>query len=473
MKNLLSSIFILTLTLNLFAQKDVPVKPWLDVSTKEAFKQGDDGTLQLYIKIKGSDYEACKVKAEKAAIYIAIFEGYDANVSANIPKTMPLAKESIYDQNLPYFDAFFADGGKYKSYVSKCDKHPNLLAEMKIDKKTVEANLIVTIRKGLLEQRLLDDKIIQPLVSNEVPPATVLVVPDDSYLDKGNYSKTIDAGGYPTTVYDLVNGSKNEGIETAINTIAAALTGEGKGLMKIEIADAQSALEVADAVNEMSSGSTARKLSPSEVLNNKANWDYTIKLNVKEEVSGTARNLTIEMKIVDMYTLTSETAKPITMVLSSSGNKNQQIERVLNGAIDELRTKIATSYKKKVDVGLEGKVNYYISSNSKGNFNTSVTLANGTSAKMGDVVLQVIRKLSDTKSPPQIDGTGTDLTRSFKNVIIPFETIIKDLDGVDMKIKNTFTDLGTQIESKLKSYYPSITVTTVPRRGTLDVYLKF
>ncbi len=473
MKKLFGSIALVAFTMTGFAQKDVPVKPWLDVSTKEAFKQGDDGTLQLYIKMKGSDYEACKVKAEKAAIYIAIFEGYDANVAANIPKTGPLAKESVYDQNLAYFDAFFADGGKYKSYISKCDKHPTMIAEMKLDKKTIEANLIVTIRKGQLEQRLLDDKIIQPLVSNDVPPATVLVVPDDSYLDKGNYSKTIDAGGYPTTVYDLVNGSKNEGIETAINTVAAALTGEGKGLMKIEIADAQSALEVADAVNEMSSGSTARKLSPSEVLNNKANWDYTIKLNVKEDVSGTARNLTIEMKIVDMYTLTSETAKPITMVLSSSGNRNQQIERVLNGAMDELRTKIATSYKKKVDVGLEGKVNYYISSNSKGNFNTAVTLANGTSAKMGDVVLQVIRKLSDTKSPPQIDGTGTDLTRSFKNVIIPFETIIKDLDGVDMKIKNTFTDLGTQIEGKLKSYYPALTVTTVPRRGTVDVYLKF
>jgi len=100
MKKLVGSIALVAFSITGFAQKDVPVKPWLDVSTKEAFKQGDDGTLQMYIKMKGSDYEACKVKAEKAAIYIAIFEGYDANVAANIPKTGPLAKESVYDQNL-------------------------------------------------------------------------------------------------------------------------------------------------------------------------------------------------------------------------------------------------------------------------------------------------------------------------------------------------------------------------------------
>jgi len=128
MKKLFASLAFVAFSATGFAQKDVPVKPWLDVSTKEAFKQGDDGTIQLYIKIKGSDYEACKVKAEKAAIYITIFEGYNANVDKNIPQTAALAKESVYDQNLPYFDAFFADGGKYKSYISKCDKHPTMLA---------------------------------------------------------------------------------------------------------------------------------------------------------------------------------------------------------------------------------------------------------------------------------------------------------------------------------------------------------
>ena len=104
MKKLFASIAFVAFSATGFAQKDVPVKPWLDVSTKEAFKQGEEGQLQLYIKIKGSDYEACKVKAEKAAIYIAIFEGFEANTAANIPKTGPMAKESVVnaERQKPY-----------------------------------------------------------------------------------------------------------------------------------------------------------------------------------------------------------------------------------------------------------------------------------------------------------------------------------------------------------------------------------
>jgi len=65
MKKLFASLAFVAFSAAGFAQKDVPVKPWLDVSTKEAFKQGEEGQLQLYIKIKGSDYEACKVRLKK------------------------------------------------------------------------------------------------------------------------------------------------------------------------------------------------------------------------------------------------------------------------------------------------------------------------------------------------------------------------------------------------------------------------
>lgn len=476
MKKLLSVFVVILLTINAYAQKNSATKPWDDASTKEAFKQGDDGVMLLYIKIKGADYDDCKAKAEKAAIYIAIFQGYDANVAANIPKTAPLAKESVYDQNLSYFDAFFADGGKYKSYVTKSDKHPTLIAEMKIDKRTVEANIIVTIRKSALQQRLIDDHIIQPLIAQDVPSAIVLVIPDDSYMDTHGYVKNIDAGGYTTTTYDFVKAGKDPAYETAINTIAAALTGEGKGLKKIALGEAQSALETKDAEQEMAQGATARKLTAAEVLNNKASWDYTIKVKIKEEIDGTAVNYTIEMKIVDMYTLTEETAKPITMVLSSAGNRDQQIERVLLGAMDDLSNKIAANYRTKVSSGFNGKVNFYIGAKSKGNFNSSVTLSNGSSKIMGDLALAVLKQftLKEKDKQPQIEGAASELTRSYNNVWIPYEVTYKDALDTDVTETNSFQTLSSLYIQKATSLQiPGLKVTSVFHKGSVDFYFSF
>lgn len=476
MKYIISLLILVALSINAIAQKKSGTKPWDAASTKEAFKQGDDGVLLLYIKIQGSDYDDCKAKAEKAAIYIAIFQGYDANVDANIPKTGPLAKESVYDQNLSYFDAFFADGGKYKSYVTKSDKHPTMIAEMKIDKRTVEANIVVTIRKAALQQRLMDDHIIQPLIAQDVPPATVLVVPDDSYMDTHGYRKDVDAGGYTKPIYDFVRAGKDPAFETAINTIAAALTGEGKGLKKIELGEAQSALETKDAEQEMAQGGTARKLTAAEVLNNKATWDYTIKVNIKESIDGTAANYTIEMKIVDMYTLTSETAKPITMVLSSAGNRDQQIERVLLGSMEELSNKIAANYSTKVKSGFNGKAFFYIGSKSKGNFNSPVTLSSGASKSMGEIAMSLLKPfiLKDKDKQPQIEGSASDLSRVYSNVWIPYEVMVHDdINNTDEPATNTFEILGYAYKAKAEALIPNLKVTPVFHRGSIEFYFSF
>ena len=374
MKKIILSTLIFSF-INIFGQNLNENTPWKDVVAKKAFKQGDIDNSIINIKIKGKNTEECKLKAEKAAIYIVLFEGYDANVEKNIPKGLPLTKETVYDSKLDYFTRFFETNGKYKSYVTSVDFHPTEIPETKIDKRTVEANLIVIVRKKALYDYLSDPDIgiIKPTVSSDVPPATVLVIPDDSYLDKKGYVKEIDAGGYMTTTYNLVGGSKDKGIETAINIVASQLTGEGTGLQKLEIAEAQSSIEKKDALTEMESGPRKQKTTPSERLKNTANWDYSVKVNVKEEPSGsTGVSLTVELKIVDMYTNTSETALPITMVLSSGGDRKQQIQKVLAGAIDELRVKIGKKYQARVDKGIAGKVNFYATSK---NFDTQITIA--------------------------------------------------------------------------------------------------
>lgn len=474
MKYIISLLILVALSINAIAQKKSGTKPWDAASTKEAFKQGDDGVLLLYIKIQGSDYDDCKAKAEKAAIYIAIFQGYDANVDANIPKTGPLAKESVYDQNLSYFDAFFADGGKYKSYVTKSDKHPTMIAEMKVDKRTVEANIVVTIRKAALQQRLIDDHIIQPLIAQDAPAATVIIVPDDSYMDSHGYKKEIDAGGYMTTVYDYVRAAKDPAYETALKTIAAELTGQGKGMNKIDMAGIQSAIETKDANQEMAKGASARKLTAAEVLNNKATWDYTIKLNIKEEIDGTAVKYAIGIDILDMFTLKVETAKPINLQLSSSGNRDQQIERGLLGAMEELSTKIAANYKEKVEIGFNGKVNFYISSKSKGDFNSSITTGSGETGILGDVPYSILSQLTVPGKEPQVEGVASELTRSYNEVYIPFKVMYKAFGQPEKPITNSFETFGLNFIKKLDELkIQGLKITKTARKGTVDFFITY
>lgn len=474
MKKLLSLLVVLLLSFNAFTQKNSDLKPWQEAITKDAFKQGDDGVMWVYIKIRGTDFDDCKAKAEKAAVYLAIFEGYDQNTELNIPKTLKLAPVSLYQQHLDYFDPFFANGGTYKTFVPTSEAHPTLVPMMKIDKRTVEANIIVKIRKTALQQRLAEDHILQPTVGSQDVAATVIIVPDDSYMDSHGYRKDIDEGGTSSPVYDYVRAAKDPSYETALKTIAAALTGQGKGLTLIDVGSVQSALETKDAEQEMAKGASARKLTAAEVLNNKATWDYTIKLNIKEKIDGTAVEYTIGIDIVDMYTQSKETAKPIKLVLSSAGNRDQQIERGLLGAMEDISSKIALNYKAKVDTGFNGMVNFYISSKSKGDFNTPVNIG-GESSPLGEVVYSVLGELLVPEKTPTVEGVATEITKSYRSVWIPFKGV--RYNPVTKKEKpetNSFNLLATNFIRSLNALQiPGLTVTSKPRKGSVDFFFTF
>jgi len=472
MKKLFNIFVVLLLTSNAFAQKNSDIKPWVEASTKDAFKQGDDGVMWVYIKIRGTDFDDCKVKAEKAAVYLAIFEGYDQNTSENIPKTLPLAPASLYQQRLDYFDPFFANGGTYKTFVPTSEAHPKLIPEMKIDKRTVEANIIVKVRKTALQQRLYEDHILQPLVGSQDVAATVIIVPDDSYMDTHGYRKDINVGGVTTTIYDYLSAAKDPAYETALKTIAAALTGQGKAFNKIDIPGVQSALEVKEAEQEMAKGANARKLTPAEVLNNKATWDYTIKLNIKEEIDGTAVALTTGIDILDMYTLTVETAKPIILNLSSSGNRDQQIERGLLGAMDNITNIIDINYKAKIDTGFNGMVNFYISSKSKGDFNSSVNVG-GESSTLDVVLYSILEQFLVPIKTPTVEGVATELVKSYRNVWIPFKGMrYNAITKKEKQETNSFNLLSTNFMRSLTSLsIPGLSVISKPRKGSVDFYV--
>ncbi len=337
-------------------------------------------------------------------------------------------------------------------------------------------NIIVTININNLSQRLIDDHIIQPLIAQGVPPAKVLVVPDDAYMDSKGYVKIIDVGGVSTTIYDYVKAVKDEKLQGAIHFISAELTGEGKGLNAIEIGAAQSAIETKDANDEMATGLTKRKLTAAEVLNNRANWDYTIKVNLNEKTFGTQADYTLAMKIVDMYTLTSESVPDLTMRLSSADNREQMVTRLLRGSVAQLSNKIASNYGNKVKSGFNGKAYFYIASNSKGNFNSNITLSSGTSKSMGEIAMSLLKPfiLKDKDKQPQIDGQASDLSRAYNNVWIPYEVIVHDeINNTDDPTTNTFEILGYSYKTKAEALIPNLKVTPVFHRGSIELYFSF
>jgi len=220
----------------------------------------------------------------------------------------------------------------------------------------------------------------------------------------------------------------------------------------------------------MEDASRKIKLSASERLKNTANWDYTIKVDVSQTVDGTNRNINVKLKIVDMYTNKSEEVLPKSFNVSSSGDWKQQIQKPLSAAVEELRVKIGKLYSSRVANGIEGKVNFSISSKSKINFDEMITIGD-KQVKLADQVTKVLKSLSSKGKQPKLD-LEDKVAINFVNVTIPFEVTTTDDEGQPIKDKNSFQQLGTYINNKFTKQIPGIKVFTTASAGTLNVWLE-
>ncbi|MBP6459946.1 MAG: hypothetical protein KA264_07630 [Crocinitomicaceae bacterium] len=441
------------------------------------FMQANDGLVIIHVKIRGNNDEDARINAEKYAIYCVLFEGYVGVVSKNIPNSSALAGSSlVYDNNRPFFDDFFKDEvvkkqvnqGKYKSYIQSYKFHPTLNPSSPVGKKQVECNYVITIKRKLLYEYLTNPQVnIITAVSKDGPKPSVIVIPFDKYLDDKGYYKEIDEN---TVIYDLVNGCKDENLLQTISYLSSSLTGPGKSFNKIDIAQAQAAISMKDAVNEMSSGPRKVKVSASQRLKQTANWDYSIKVNVIKTVSGTARNIQILLKVVDMYNAHEVEVDPVNVNFSSADDENQQTNAALAGAIEALQGKIDLLNQEKMDKGFNGKVSFHLSSTSKLNFD-SETQVNDEAISINEYLSMLLLEFSDKINPPQLDGSTDPLTINYRDVIIPFWTTGKDLKGNVTKKVNSFAFTGSQIISILKKQFPESKFVKTENLGSVDIYL--
>jgi hypothetical protein len=153
------TLVVLVLTLNISAQKKIA--GYYNYKT-ECLGVELDGSQTLKAWGNGRNRDDAVEQAKKNAIRDVIFNGIregkqDCNQK---PLIFEVNAQEKYED---YFNAFFADGGEYKNYVSLRDERigDKLNRDRKKTSESVTNGLIVRILRAGLKVKLIADNIIK------------------------------------------------------------------------------------------------------------------------------------------------------------------------------------------------------------------------------------------------------------------------------------------------------------------------
>jgi hypothetical protein len=159
MKKIMITLVVLVLTLNISAQKKIA--GYYNYKT-ECLGVELDGSQTLKAWGNGRNRDDAVEQAKKNAIRDVIFNGIregkqDCNQK---PLIFEVNAQEKYED---YFNAFFADGGEYKNYVSLRDERigDKLNRDRKKTSESVTNGLIVRILRAGLKVKLIADNIIK------------------------------------------------------------------------------------------------------------------------------------------------------------------------------------------------------------------------------------------------------------------------------------------------------------------------
>ena len=130
----------------------------------EAVQQGVQGTYLIKVWSYSKKPDVAIEQAKKNAIHGIIFKGYAGKnrVEGQVPLTNNV---NLLDEHADYFDAFFADGGKYMKFVSLTNDGAVAAEDrMKVGKE-YKIGVVVTILKDALRADLESAGILKGLSS--------------------------------------------------------------------------------------------------------------------------------------------------------------------------------------------------------------------------------------------------------------------------------------------------------------------
>ena len=125
-----------------------------------------DGSQTLKSWGTGNSKNDAVEQAKKNAVHAMIFQGFNGNSGSGCPSQKPLTSNpALEDEKKEFFDAFFADGGKYMKFVSVSgDGQVAAEDRMKVGKE-YKVGVVVSVMYDLLRKDLEAAGIIKGLSS--------------------------------------------------------------------------------------------------------------------------------------------------------------------------------------------------------------------------------------------------------------------------------------------------------------------
>jgi len=159
MKNILVTLFVFALTFSAAAQKKTA--GFYSYKT-ECMGVELDGSQTLKAWGNGRNRADAVEQAKKNAMRDVIFNGIREGKQECNQKPL-IFEVNAQEKYEDYFNAFFADGGEYKNYVSLRDERigNKLSRDRKKTSESVTNGLIVRILRAELKAKLIADNIIK------------------------------------------------------------------------------------------------------------------------------------------------------------------------------------------------------------------------------------------------------------------------------------------------------------------------
>ncbi len=461
MKKILPLLAIFISSMAISQKKgDAATEPWFEEFSRAPFQQGMEGTLLIEIKNTGEDVATCIAKAKQQAVFAVIFTGYtEAN---NIPAAPALSPTDValYYEKQDFFKGFLSTPAQHGVFVPKAEPNPKKPVS-KIDKKTVEAHIIVTVEVERLRKNLEAQGLIKSAMMFGFKP-TVLIVPSYKWMKDNKYFRTEDNQGIPVEIYDFENACKDSKIYEALKAVANKLGGPNGAFEVKDMGQMLKDIAIREQINNARSQSKSE--SPIEVFYRvlKADLWIEVDLNVNSLEKGLKTQYLITLSAIDPYTASVAIPGKTIAKETAGDNSFQLMTNAMNGAVDEFKPNILSHFQNVATKGIQGKISFSLLDGLDFDFDTEIEYKD--SELPLKEVLAKITKLNTLPGLKENIGISSSLEYSAN---IPFE--YKDEDTGAME-KNSFTNVGNRIRSQVKKL--GYNVKTEPNGlGQIDIII--
>ena len=166
---LLAVAFLMVTATVLYGKKNERKESFKSWENYEIYtlKVGTPGTKYVKVWAYGKKEDDAIMQAKKNAVHACIFRGLPANTGEGANATPALVRDnSVWENNLDYFEKFFAPGGDWLAYINVTSDggKPSGPDKLKV-KGGYKIALRVQVMYDNLKKKLEDDGIIRSLNS--------------------------------------------------------------------------------------------------------------------------------------------------------------------------------------------------------------------------------------------------------------------------------------------------------------------